>query len=172
MHLSDLILDPAPLATYPVIQNMGRFYVYDMSEYMGDEEGWQIPANGLYECIDFKKYWEDTNASPFLVRFKGEIAGFVIIDKKGSGPETDYNMAQFFILRKFKNKGLGRRVAEKCFETFKGSWEVMVMPKNTGAYQFWKRVIGNYTQNQFEEYTKIIPHLNHCQKNIFNFYAQ
>ncbi len=38
---------------------MARFYVYDMSEYLGNEEGWEIPEDGLYECIDFKKYWED-----------------------------------------------------------------------------------------------------------------
>jgi ribosomal-protein-alanine N-acetyltransferase len=169
MHLSDITLKQAPLSDYPLIQNMGRFYVYDMSEYMGDEEGWKIPADGLYECIDFKKYWDDKNAFPFLVHFKEEIAGFVIIDKKGSGPDIDYNMAQFFILRKFKNRGLGCRVAEMCFEQFKGSWEVMVMPKNSGAYQFWQKVIRKYRHNQFEEYTKVIPHLNHCKKTSFTF---
>jgi len=49
-------LVPASLSDYPVIQNMARFYVYDMSEYMGNEKGWEMPENGLYECIDFKKY--------------------------------------------------------------------------------------------------------------------
>lgn len=44
----------ASLKDYPTIQNMGRFYVYDMSEYVGDQEGWEMPEDGLYECIDFK----------------------------------------------------------------------------------------------------------------------
>ncbi len=159
----------ASLADYPIIQNMGRFYVYDMSQYMGGEEGWAIPENGLYECIDFKKYWEDDNTFPFLVHVDGELAGFVIVDKKGSNSKIDFNIAQFFILRKFKNRGIGRQVAKMCFDKFQGNWEVMVMPKNIGAYKFWKRVIEGYTDNHFKEYNKVIPHLDNCEKVIFNF---
>lgn len=160
---------PATLDDYPTIQNMGRFYVYDMSEYMGNEEGWAIPEDGLYECIDFKKYWEDKNSYPFLVRYKNEIAGFVIVDKKGSSPDVDFNMAQFYILRKFKNKGIGRYVAQACFKQFPGIWEVMIMPGNEGAYRFWKVVIKHYTNNNFTEYTNNIAHLNNNKKNIIKF---
>ncbi len=90
-------LIPATIEDYLTIQNMGRFYVYDMSEYMGKKEGWEIPENGLYECIDFKKYWENKNSFPFLVRHENEIVGFVIVDKTGSNPDIDFNMAQFFV---------------------------------------------------------------------------
>lgn len=38
-HLYLLQLVPAPLEDYSIIQNMARFYAYDMSEYLGDEEG-------------------------------------------------------------------------------------------------------------------------------------
>lgn len=162
-------LIPATLEDYPVIQNMGRFYVYDMSEYLGKDEGWEIPENGLYECIDFKKYWEDKNSFPFLVRYQNEIIGFAIIDKKGSNAEIDFNMAQFFILRKFKNKGIGKYVAQECFKKFPGRWEVMVIPGNEGAYRFWRSTIKNYTNNNFTEYTRDIAHFNNSRKNIFKF---
>lgn len=129
---ADLIqLIPATLSDHPAIQNMGRFYVYDMSEYMFSEPGWEIPEDGLYECINFKKYWElDSTAYPFLIKYKDELAGFVIVDQKGLDDQVDFNMAQFFILRKFKSKGLGKFVAQTCFEKFKGSWEVNVMLEN------------------------------------------
>ena len=65
VNFNEIELIPATLKDYPVIQNMGRFYVYDMSEYLGKEEGWEIPEDGLYECIDFKKYWEDKSSFPF-----------------------------------------------------------------------------------------------------------
>lgn len=159
----------ASLEDYPVIQNMGRFYVYDMSQYMGGELGWELPEDGLYECIDFKKYWLDENAHPFLIRYLNELVGFVIIDTKGSDLEVDYNMAQFFILRKFKNKGIGKFIATECFKIFHGVWEVMVMPENTGAYLFWKSVIAQYTQHDFSEYKRTIAHLNHSPKRIFRF---
>ncbi len=169
INFTDVKLTPATLNEHPVIQNMGRFYVYDMSEYLGKQEGWEIPENGLYECIDFKKYWEDENSFPFLVRYQNEIAGFVIVDKKGSDSKIDFNMAQFFILRKFKNKGIGRYVAQECFKRFLGIWEVMVIPGNEGAYRFWRATIKDYTNNNFTEYTRDIAHFNNSRKNIFKF---
>jgi ribosomal-protein-alanine N-acetyltransferase len=38
----NLKLIPVSIDTYPVIQNMGRFYVYDISEFMGKNIGKQI----------------------------------------------------------------------------------------------------------------------------------
>jgi [ribosomal protein S5]-alanine N-acetyltransferase len=162
-------LVPASLNEYPIIQNMGRFYVYDMSEYMGNESGWEVPGDGLYECIDFKKYWEVDDTFPFLISYQNELVGFVIVDKKGSNAEIDFNMAQFFILRKFKGKGIGRYVAKECFDKFHGIWEVMVMPGNEGAYRFWRSVIKQYSDNNFVEYTRKVAHLSNNKKNIFKF---
>lgn len=167
--LTDITLHAASLQDYPAIQNMGRFYVYDMTEYMGKEAGWEMPEDGLYECIDFKKYWEVEGAFQFLIRYQRELAGFVIVDKKGSEPDVDFNMAQFYILRKFKGKGVGRYVAEQCFENFRGKWEVMVMPGNEGAYRFWRACIKHYTGGNFAEYTREIAHFNNSRKNIFTF---
>ena len=164
-----LKLIPASLEDYPTLQNMGRFYVYDMSEYMGNEAGWEMPEDGLYECIDFKKYWQADAAFPFLIRYKNELVGFLIVDKKGSDAAVDYNMAQFFIIRKFKGQGVGQFIAHQCFDKFKGTWEVMVMPGNQGAYQFWRSVITSFTSSNYTEFQKNIQHLNNCEKNIFRF---
>jgi predicted acetyltransferase/RimJ/RimL family protein N-acetyltransferase len=172
INFSNINLVPATLEDYPTIQNMGRFYVYDMSEYMGKDEGWEIPKNGLYECIDFKKYWEDKHAFPFLIRYGNELAGFAIVDNKGSDTTIDFNMAQFFIARKFKHKGLGRYVAQQCFKQFPGVWEVMVIPGNEGAYRFWRAVVKDYSDNNFCEYTREIAHFNNSRKNIFKFNNQ
>lgn len=166
---SKIKLMPATLADYPTIQNMARFYVYDMSEYLGNEEGWEIPEDGLYECIDFKQYWEDKSAFPFIVRYENELIGFAIVDKKGSESSVDFNMAQFFVARKFKHKGIGRYIAEQCFKTFPGVWEVMIIPGNEGAYRFWRSTIKDYSGNQFIEYTREIAHFNQAKNNIFRF---
>lgn len=154
---------------YPIIQNIGTYYVYDMSEYMGNEEGWKIPEDGIYECMDFKKYWDDVNSFPFVVRYEDELAGFAIVDKKGSDSSIEFNMAQFFIARKFKHKGIAKQVAQQCFDKFKGVWEVMVMPGNEGAYRFWRSTIKKYMHNDFVEYTKKVAHFKTHQHNIFKF---
>lgn len=162
-------LIPATLADHPAIQNMARFYVYDMSEYLGNVEGWEIPEDGMYECIDLKKYWADENAFPLIIRYENELIGFAIVDKKGSESSVDFNMAQFFVARKFKHQGIGRYIAEQCFTKFAGVWEVMVMPGNEGAYRFWRSTIKNFSNNQFTEYTREIAHFDQAKKNIFRF---
>lgn len=104
------------------------------------------------DCIDFKHYWSEPDTFPFLVYINDELAGFVIINKQGSESAVDFNMAQFFILRKFKNKSISKQIAVTCFNDFSGKW-VIVMPDNKGAYQFWKSVISQYAHNDFSEYT-------------------
>lgn len=139
-----------------IIQNLGRFYVYDMSRYCGFLEGWSSPSNGLYECFDFSRYWEESDRYPFLVQVDKELAGFALVNKIGSVPEIDWNMAEFFIIAKFQRKGLGRYVAEKIFSQFHGVWEVMQIPENKGAIAFWEKVVDQYTVGNFQKYQKVI----------------
>ncbi len=163
-------LVPVSAANYHTIQNMARFYVYDMSEYLGHQRGWEIPLNGLYECIDFKKYWDNPEKQfPFFIYYKDEIAGFAIIDKEGRSPDVEYNMAQFFVIRKFKRKRIGEFAACECFNRFTGKWNVMCLPENTGAYNFWVSIISRYTKGKFEEHKlESVPHLDDVY-NIFQF---
>lgn len=149
----DLI--PATLEDYPVIQNMARFYAYDMSRYCGRElEGWEFPKNGLYECSDFKKYLEGKNNHPFIIRVDNELAGFVFVNKLEVMPEVDYNMGEFFIVAKFQRCGVGRIVAKEIFDRFLGEWSVGAIPQNTRALNFWRKVVSEYTNGDFFEVEK------------------
>ena len=115
----------------------------------------------------FRKYWDDPNAFPFLIRYDGELAGFAIVNKSGSEPGIDYLMAQFFIMRKFKRQGIGRQVAYQCFDRFSGVWEVMVFPGCESTYRFWRAVIKHYSTQPPIEYTRQIAHFKNKTYNIF-----
>lgn len=149
----------APAEKLPVIQNMARFYAYDLSKSCGFYTlfDWSFPENGLYEAHDLSDYWKPGHY-PFLIRVDGELAGFVLIDKIGTTPDVDWNMGQFFIVGKYQGKGVGRQVAVRIFEKFPGTWEVMQMPDNIPAIAFWKKVIAGYTNNKYSEERKIIQH--------------
>lgn len=161
-------LVPAIETDYPTLCNLARFYAYDMSEFYGDEPGWEMEDDGLYGVgINYKNYFANENAFPFLIRYKNELAGFAIVDKESIDPLAEYNMAQFFILRTYKRKGLGKYVAFQCFEKFRGAWEVHVMPKNKTAYLFWRSIIGEFTKNNFSE--KILKNKNEEDRITFHF---
>lgn len=139
------------------IQNLGRFYVYEMSRYCGFLSGWETPPNGLFECRDFSCYCEESDRYPFLIKVDGELAGFALINKLGTTPDVDWNVGEFFIVSKFQGKGIGRYVAEQLFSQFQGIWETAQMPENQAAISFWEKVVAHYTQGEFEKRSKIVP---------------
>lgn len=144
MNTNSPTLIPATLEDYPIIQNMARFYVYDMSRFCGVLQGWECPEDGLFECFDLKKYFIEEDRHPFLVRVGEELAGFVMINTYGTSEDVDWNVAEFFILAKFQGKGVGQKLAFKVFDQFKGIWECSAIPQNTGAIDFWQKTIAAY----------------------------
>ena len=163
IDLNDIHLIPASIQDCSIMQNMAAYYAYDLGEYMK----WAQENDGTTKIgIDFAKYWKTENTHPFLIKYKDELAGFVIVDKNVSDSSNDYNIAQFFILRKFKGNGIGQHIAFQCFNKFHGGWEVFVMPGNEGAYRFWRKIIRDYTQNQFKECTRTV---DGWPRNIFEF---
>ncbi len=138
------------------IQNLGHFYIYEMSRYCGFLPTWETPSNGLFECIDLSSYCEKADRYAFLIKVDDELAGFVLINKVGSTSDVDWNIGEFFIIAKFQGKGIGRYVAEQVFNQFPGIWETSQIPENTAAIDFWDKVVARYSNGQFEKTLKII----------------
>lgn len=139
------------------IQNLGRFYVNEMSRYCGFLPTWEVPSNGLFECIDLSSYCEKPDRYAFLIKVDDELAGFVLINKVGSTPDVDWNVGEFFIVSKFQGKGIGSYVAEQIFNQFPGIWETTQIPENKAAIDFWEKVVNKYSYGRFEKSRKIIP---------------
>ena len=148
----------------PVVQNLVRYYIYDLSEVMG----WDCPDNGLFGgCDSLPEYWETGNpltdpkyrwprgrrGHPFIVRVDGKLAGFALIKKLDADSATDYDVGEFFILRKYRRKGVGGYVATHLFDKFPGKWQVRQLPANKPAQAFWRRVIRDYTAGHYDEST-------------------
>lgn len=166
-------LCPATKEDYKVVQNMFQYYVYDMAGYIGRQLGWKLEEDGLYELIpSLILYWQEEGRYPFLIRVKEELAGFVLINKQGSTPDVDWNIGEFFIMKPFQRLGLGQMIAELCFDTFKGNWQVMVIPGNIGAYQFWQKTIAHYTQGNFTESLQKLALKGNEERYLFQFFSK
>lgn len=146
----------ATINDYRTIQNMARFYVYEMSRYCADIPGWEMPDNGLYESFDFKIYFTDEHRKAFLIKVDQEIAGFVLLNREGLYNDSDWNIGEFFILAKFQKRGIGKKVAYEIWDMLPGTWEVSVMPANKGALLFWQDTIETYTQGKYKKQNKFV----------------
>ena len=134
---------PATREQEPILKNLLELYSQDFSEF----QELSIGADGRFGYKRLPLYWSEPDRYPFLVRMDGKLAGLVFV-KRGSevsGDEAVWDMAEFFILRGYRRRGIGMQTAHEVFGRFPGLWEVRVMPSNVAACQFWARAIPSFT---------------------------
>ena len=126
----------------PLIQNLMQLYIHDFSEFWAGTPRGDLNADGRFDPYPLDDYWSRTNWTAALIWCERALAGFALInDATHSGIAAYRNMGEFFILRKYRGRGVGRIAAELIFSQHAGSWEVAVARKNTRALEFWRRTI-------------------------------
>jgi predicted acetyltransferase len=144
-----LELDPIDAQREAVLRHLVDLYVYDFSEMLGLDVG----EDGRFPFRDLSVYFSEDWRHAFFIRVGGKLAGFVLVHTR-SRLTDDLNvndMAEFFVLRRYRRQGVGERAAVAVFERFPGVWEVRERASNTGAVAFWRRVIARYTNGAFQE---------------------
>jgi predicted acetyltransferase len=130
-----------------IVKNLVPYYIYDMSEYMS----WPTKPDGRHDgCDGIEAYWADPDKLAFMLRSRREPAGFVLLLKGGHGPDIDYSFTEFFVLRKFRHRGVGERIALQFFKRYSGRWQIDHLKDNKAAAEFWRKVISRYTGGKFK----------------------
>jgi predicted acetyltransferase len=127
----------------PILANLLELYAHDFSEFHELE----LDAEGRFGYEQLPLYWKERDRHPFLVKVDDKLAGFVLI-RKGSQVSNDENVrdvAEFFIVRRYRRLGIGMKAAHDVWRRFPGKWEVRVMERNGNAKEFWGRAIGEFT---------------------------
>ncbi len=130
---------PATPEQEPIVANLLELYAHDFSEFHHLDLG----ADGRFTYQNLALYWREPNRYPFLVRVGGQLAGLVLM-KRGSeisGSETVWDMAEFFVVRGYRRRGIGTEIAREVWRKFPGPWEVRVMESNRLALLFWEHAI-------------------------------
>lgn len=140
----------ASLRDKPKIQNMLQLYIHDFSEFDGHE----LNENGLYNYDYLDYYWTEQDRHPFIISLNSKLAGFVLLNRYSIMIENALTIAEFFILRKYRRQGLGKKTAFIIFDKFPSKWEIRQTKNNLVGQAFWKNVISEYSRGDFQEYEK------------------
>ncbi len=134
---------PASPEQEPILANLLELYAHDFSEFRDLELG----EDGRFGYRPLPLYWSEPNLHPFLVRMDGKLAGLVLVKRvsEDSGSETVWDMAEFFVVRGYRRRGIGTEIAHEVWRLFPGLWEVRVMQSNHSARLFWERAIAEFT---------------------------
>ena len=132
-----------------ILTNLFQYYVYDLSDVVDTALG----ADGRFVLPSFEAYWSDPWRHPYLVRVDGTVAGFVLVHQRSrlTGDDKTWDIAEFFVMRKYRRHGVGTAVATRVFNSFRGKWEIRELKANAAAIAFWRSVIATYTKGDFTE---------------------
>jgi predicted acetyltransferase len=75
----------------------------------------------------------------------------MVARKPGSSQQNEYRMAEFFIDRAHRRRGLGRSAVRLILDRFAGRWEIVEYTRNPGAVEFWRSVVAGYTNGRYRE---------------------
>jgi predicted acetyltransferase len=146
----DVTLTEASEPDGPMLERLMQLYAHDFSEFIDldvGEDGCFAGGAPVASC------WVEPWRHAYVIRAGGRIAGFAILDERShlTGDPDVADVAEFFVMRKYRRKGVGSKAATLAFSCFPRRWEVRQNPANPAATAFWRRIIAAYTGGAFTE---------------------
>ena len=125
-----------------------QLYLYDLG---GDR--WRVEVDGTFAPASWhKRFWARRGKHHFVIRVDGRLAGFALVnDRAQFAGDGVREIGEFFVLRRYRRRGLGTCAAEALFARFPGRWEVAELVWNTPARRFWRRVITRCASGEIVE---------------------
>jgi predicted acetyltransferase len=161
----EVVLEVATAYDAPVLSNLMELYAHDMSEVFALELG----PDGRFGYEKLPLYWsEPEHRFPFLLRYGSRLAGFALITRgsPASDDPEDFDVAEFFVVRRYRRSGVGRRAAFLLWDRFPVRWIVRVSEGNHGGCHFWGGIIAEYTNGAVAPTTR--PGSPHAWR-VFSF---
>jgi predicted acetyltransferase len=112
-----------------------------------------VRDDGRFHALALDAYWLDDWRHPFLIRVDDALAGFALIASRSklTGTPGVFDMAEFFVMRRYRRQGVGIAAAFAAFDRFRGPWEVRERDENQASIAFWRRAIASYTGGRYAE---------------------
>jgi predicted acetyltransferase len=141
--MAEVSVSAATDADRGLIENLFSLYMHDLSEFVDLEPD----DHGKFIYPRMAQYWSERGRHPFVIRSCERAVGFALV-RKGSEATDDpdvWDLAEFFVLRKYRRSGTGRDAAHTLWRTMPGLWYVLVRSSNAPACDFWARTVEAYT---------------------------
>jgi len=146
----NITIEPISIEQKSVFMQMMELYCYDFSEFSDDD----INEYGYFGYPRIDDYWNEEGRYPFFIRVDDKLAGLVLVRSccEHNHLSNPHNIAEFFVMKKYRRKGVGKAAATKIFDLFLGGWEVSQWQNNLPAQNFWKQTISEYTNGQYDTF--------------------
>ena len=116
--------------------------MHDYSEF----DRFEIGLDGNFNYRWFDAYFREAERYPFFIRVGGQLGGFVLVRESKGEEDWDFQIAEFFILRRYRRMGIGRDAGRQVLRMFPGVWGISFDDENTPANNFWRSIVRQFEQ--------------------------
>jgi predicted acetyltransferase len=129
----------ATLDDRPALETLLELYLNEFSEIVVSE----VDLTAWLGDIDLPSYWVTEGRYPYLATVDGKLAGFALVQRGSmiTARGDLWDMQHFFVMRKYRHRGLGSDLARRVWCEHPGPWEVRVVENNDAALRFWSNVV-------------------------------
>jgi predicted acetyltransferase len=141
----EITLERASAVDAELLSNLLELYIHDLSAAFPSVE---LGPDGRFGYPKLPLYWsEPERRFAFLIRSGGKLAGFALATRgsPASDDPTVLDVAEFFVLRRYRRSSVGRDAARLLWSCLPGTWIVRVSEGNVGALPFWASTIAGFT---------------------------
>ena len=131
MNNVDLKLEPSIVDDKGFIKNIYQYYQHDLSEF---NDNLQLGSTGLFDNSFVDSYYSEDNLIPLKITLENSVIGFIFCS---TGKSVDYIIQDIFIMRNYRNRGLGRFALKQLFDLYPGKYGLDILIKNETAKLFW-----------------------------------
>lgn len=148
MAFEKIVIKKALIEEKQVLSNLMQLYLFELNKYNNSD----LNNDGFFEYEYFNSYWDESSRYPFLFYYSEKLAGFVLVNSYSVlNHENTKSIAEFFVLPIYRKMNIGKYVAFKIFNMFPSNWQVCEMTRNKPAIDFWRKIVREYTDGDFEE---------------------
>src|SRR5258708_30533050 len=126
-------------------ENLLELYIHDFSEFVSVD----VSEDGRFGYPDLHLYWCEPRRMPFLAKIEGKLVGFALVTR---GPRLCadsevWDVAEFFVLRRYRSRGVGAEIAEKIWILYTGIWQIRFRSANLEGLNLSESTIDNVSQS-------------------------
>ena len=121
-----------------IIRNLYQYYAYESSDWEQED----VEADGRFYIHEehLVRYWQDPRWSANLILVDGYIAGFLLIESNDLSGLGALELADLFVLKKYRRIGVGSAVALQVLGNGNDAWLVRFYRQDEAAQAFWRAV--------------------------------
>lgn len=140
-----------------LIRNLYQFYAYESSDW--EQEDVEVDGRFYVHDEHLARYWSEPQWSANLILADGFIAGFLLIERSELPGMDALELADLFVLKKYRRMGIGRALATQVLLSGDTPWLVRFYDQDEVSLAFWRAVLGDLPRPVREIEPDDEPHL-------------